>query len=160
MLLLVKDEAMVDEERNSKILMDCFKKESIQMRLEKKARDAANGIVRKPRKKVPPKQNKKPKGKFNCKAKKENGEICGKLQYLFRRLDHFRYRCDDCYRKWKKEPIKVKLSDEDKKKQKDRAYKCRECKLEKRKQWNQDLNKEGTGLCNACNDKEKKQFKC
>jgi hypothetical protein len=56
----------VDEERNSKILMDCFKKEEIQMRLEKKARDAANGIVRKPRKKVPPKQNKKQKGKFNC----------------------------------------------------------------------------------------------
>ena len=116
MLLLVKDEAMVDEERNSKILMDCFKKERIQMSLEKKARDAANGVVRKPRKKVPPKQNKKPKGKFNCKAKKENGEICGKLQYLFRRLDFLRYRCDDCYRKWKKEPIKVKLSDEDKQK--------------------------------------------
>ena len=116
MLLLVKDEAMVDEERNSKILMDCFKKERIQMSLEKKARDAANGVVRKPRKKVPPKQNKKPKGKFNCKAKKENGEICGKLQSLFRRLDYYKNRCDDCYRKWKKEPIKVKLSDEDKKK--------------------------------------------
>ena len=118
MLLLVKDEAMVDEERNSKILMDCFKRERIQMSLEKKARDAANGVVRKPRKKVPPKQNKKPKGKFNCKAKKENGEICGKLQYLYRRLDFLRYRCDDCYRKRKNEPIKVKLSDEDRKKQK------------------------------------------
>jgi hypothetical protein len=66
MLLLVKGETMVDEERNSKILLDCFKKEEIKMRLEKKARDAANGIVRKPRKKVPPKQNKKPKKKFNC----------------------------------------------------------------------------------------------
>ena len=55
----------MDEERNSKILRDCFKKVEIQMRLEKKARDAANGIVRKPRKKAPPKQNKKPKGKFN-----------------------------------------------------------------------------------------------
>jgi hypothetical protein len=56
----------VDEERNSKILRNCFKKEEIQMRLEKKARDAANGVVRKPIKKAPPKQNKKPKGKFNC----------------------------------------------------------------------------------------------
>jgi hypothetical protein len=66
MLLKVKGEAIVDEERNSKILRDCFKKVEIQMRLEKNARDAANGIVRKPRKKAPPKQNKKPKGKFNC----------------------------------------------------------------------------------------------
>ena len=65
-MLKFEGEVMVDEERNSKILMECYKREEIQMRLEKKARDAANGVVRKPRKKVPPKQNKKPKGKFNC----------------------------------------------------------------------------------------------
>ena len=106
----------MDEERNSKIMMECLKRERIQKSLDRKARDAANGIVRKPRKKVPPKQNKKPKGKFNCRGKKENGEICGKLQSLYRRLDHFKYRCNDCYRKWKKEPIKVKLSNEEKNK--------------------------------------------
>ena len=33
-------------------------------------------------------------------------------------------------------------------------------KQEKKKKDHKDLNKEGTGLCNACEDKEKKQFKC
>ena len=37
---------------------------------------------------------------------------------------------------------------------------CRECNLEKRKEVHGDLNKDGSGLCNACKDKEKKQFKC
>jgi hypothetical protein len=52
------------------------------------------------------------------------------------------------------------LSDEDRKKQKDRAYMCRECKQEKRKEDHEDLNKDGTGLCNDCKYKEKRQFKC
>ena len=32
----------------------------------KKDEDAKKGVIRKPRKKAPPKQNKKPKGKFVC----------------------------------------------------------------------------------------------
>ena len=51
------------------------------------------------------------------------------------------------------------MSDDDRKKQKDRAYKCRECNQEKFKMRHENMNKDGTGLCKDCQDKEKKQFK-
>jgi hypothetical protein len=65
---------------------------------------------------VPPKENKKPKGKFVCQDLLENGQICGKHESLWRRLDYWKSRCNDCWRKRKGEAVKKKLTDEERKK--------------------------------------------
>ena len=62
---------------------------------------------------MPPKENKKPKGKFVCTGRLENGQICGKLELLKRRKDDWKRWCNDCWRRRNGEAVKKKLTAEE-----------------------------------------------
>ena len=94
--------------RNILLSDDVRDDENAPDRQVKKDEDAKKGVIRKPRKKAPPKQNKKPKGKFVCEKPLMNGQICGKLESLFRRLDLLKppVLCNDCWRRKNGQAVK------------------------------------------------------